>query len=624
MTPPSDALPTHYRFGDLTLDTARRSVSRHGQPIELKALDFDLLRFLVESAPNVVNADALAEKVWGRHFVSPENVAQRVMLLRQSLSDDANRPRYIETVRNKGYRLIPLVNTMQPEETHISTRRGPVPAGALMLAVCLVAVAGYRLTRTSGPPAPLPSSIAVLPFENLSPDPDHAFFAAGLHGEILSQLAKIAALNVIGQPSTQRLAESGQSAQEIAAVLNVETVLYATVEYAGGRVRIRPQLISGATGQTVWAESYDRAFENIFAIESEIAAEVANALKAQFTIAEQAAVDTPATSSTEAHEAYLRARYVQGASPAIALEYLDEATRHDPRYPLAYAAKAEILAASLVAQFGREAAAPSEWNALEERVVAAADEALRLDPDLWLARHALGTLHERRWRWTQARAEYDRAAPFTPRGVRRMGDAEPFLRDLDFTDFLREQRAIVTLNPLVAFEHWVLGLGHAYSGDAVAASVEFREAVSLEPDRPIFRIWLGHTHGILGRRDEALAELRRAEQLPRVHDTGLTIANLAYAYAQNGSPGDARRLFDVLATKAPDRRHQAGNWALAYLAVGDFDAARVALETVIEKIAKQEPDAGHLTLRLIRTNIYSDAVLEQPEFVALRAQLRGR
>ena len=176
-----------------------------------------------------------------------------------------------------------------------------------------------------------------------------------------------------------------------------------------------------------------------------------------------------------------------------------------------------------------------------------------------------------------------------------MGDAGGFLQELDFTDALSEQRVIVTLDPLVAIEHWVLGLYHAYSGDAGAASAEFREAVSLGPDSAIFRIWLGHTHGILGRRDEALVEFRRAEQLPRIHDTGLSIANLAYAYAQNGSHDDARRLFDLLATKAPDRRHQAANWALAYLAVGDLDAARGALETVIEKIAKQEPDAGHLT-----------------------------
>src|SRR5512134_1765354 len=142
MITPADGLPNLYRFADLTLDVTRRAVLREGEPIELKALDFDLLRFLVASAPNVVNADALAEKVWGRHFVSPENVAQRVMLLRQSLDDDANRPRYIETVRNKGYRLIPAVKSAPVPDIHTTPpRRWLAPsAAALVLAVGLVAV----------------------------------------------------------------------------------------------------------------------------------------------------------------------------------------------------------------------------------------------------------------------------------------------------------------------------------------------------------------------------------------------------------------------------------------------------------------------------------------------------
>src|SRR6188474_3054993 len=145
MTNDSNNSPTSYRFADLTLDVARRSVARGGQPIELKALDFDLLRFLVEASPNVVNADVLAEKVWGRHFVSPENVAQRVMLLRQSLSDDANRPRYIETIRNKGYRLVPLVERLPAERSRPALRSPWLTAGAmaLLLAVGLLSTAAY-------------------------------------------------------------------------------------------------------------------------------------------------------------------------------------------------------------------------------------------------------------------------------------------------------------------------------------------------------------------------------------------------------------------------------------------------------------------------------------------------
>src|SRR5688572_9021830 len=146
MTSPADDLASNYRFADLTLDVARRCVTRQGQTIELKALDFDLLRFLVEQAPDVVNADVLAEKVWGRHFVSPENVAQRVMLLRQSLADDANRPRYIETVRNKGYRLIPVVERVPAEAPRAAPERRwlvPATAAALLVVVVLTVGAAY-------------------------------------------------------------------------------------------------------------------------------------------------------------------------------------------------------------------------------------------------------------------------------------------------------------------------------------------------------------------------------------------------------------------------------------------------------------------------------------------------
>ena len=243
---------------------------------------------------------------------------------------------------------------------------------------------------------------------------------------------------------------------------------------------------------------------------------------------------------------------------------------------------------------------------------------------MWLAHTALGNLHERRWRWTEALAEYERAARSAPRSVRHVPEFEPFFRNLDFAANIREQREIVALNPGVAGEQWVLGLYHAYERDADAAAAAFREAVSLAPSNPLYHTWLAHAESMLGRRAEALRELRRAEQLPIAYNASISLTNLAYAYAQNGSAEDARRLVDLLATRATDRRHHAGHWALAHLAVGDLEAARRSLEVVIDKIAKQEPDAGYLTLRLIRANIYSDPVLDEPGFAALREQLRGR
>ena len=515
----------------------------------------DTLCHLVTRAGHVVTKRELLEAIWP-HVVVEENNLEPSHLAAATCARRAARRASVHRDRawaglslrgarkhatrgdSGGTRREPGGERTGPRRWASRTARGHRAAGVWALgAAVLAGVLALAWNLGADRDAPLSNSVAVLPFENLSPDPDNAFFAAGLHGEILSQLAKISALNVIGQTSMLRIADPTRTLQQIAAELDVETVLHATVEYADGRVRIRPQLIAGATGQTLWAESYDRGFEDIFAIQSEIAAEIANALRAEFSVAEQSAIDTPPTTSPAAYAAYLRARNVANPSDNLALEYLDEATRLDPDFALAHAAKAEALANRLNATIGQEAADPSEWQELERRIRAAADEALRLDPDVWLAHTALGNLHERRWRWTEALAEYERAARSAPRSVRRVPEFEPFFRNLDFAANIREQREIVALNPGVAGEQWVLGLYHAYERDADAAAAAFREAVSLAPSNPLYHIWLAHAESMLGRREEALRELRRAEQLPIAYNASISLTNLAYAYAQNGSAG---------------------------------------------------------------------------------------
>jgi TolB-like protein/DNA-binding winged helix-turn-helix (wHTH) protein len=636
----SESQPT-YVFEGFRLDTQHRTLfGADGRPVPLPPKTLDTLCHLVARAGQVVRKRDLMEAVWPHVVVEENNLNQAISQLRRALGEKPDDRRFIVTEPGRGYRFVarldedtaaredppasPVVN--EPPPARLGRPRGARRrlAGTWALGLALTAgVVGLAWYLAANRDAPLPNSIAVLPFENLSANPDNAFFAAGLHGEILSQLAKISALNVIGQSSMLRISASGRSLQEIADELNVETVLHATVEYAEGRVRIRPQLVAGTTGQTLWAESYERGFEDIFLIESEIATEIAAALRAEFSVAEQTAVETPPTSSPEAYAAYLRARNVRNTSPALSFEYLDEATRLDPNFALAHAAKAEQLADALITRSSGEAADSSAVDELERRILAAAGEALRLDGNVWLAHFALGNLHEHRWRWTEALRAHEQAARTAPRGVRRVPDFEPFFRDLDFTRNIREQREIVALDPLVAGEHWVLGLQHAYAHDAPAAAAAFRQAVSLDPDDRVAHIWLAHAETMLGRSEEALRELGRAEQVALPHNS-VGIANLAYAYARNDRPADARRLFELLSATAGDRRHQAGNWALAHFAVGDIESARAALETVVEKIANQEPDAGYLTLRFIRANPYSDPALEEPAIAALREQLRGR
>jgi TolB-like protein/DNA-binding winged helix-turn-helix (wHTH) protein/Flp pilus assembly protein TadD len=635
---------TVYSFEGFRLDAQHRVLSRaSGEAIPLPPKVLDTLLYFVERPGELLDKRRLLEAIWPHVVVEENSLNQAISQLRRVLGERPEDHRFIVTEPGRGFRFVATVSiggedaASEPFQPNVGAAAEPhrargagkalarlpywAAAAALVLALALTMGAAWRYRQARD--TPLPKSIAVLPFENLSADPDDAFFAVGLHGEIINQLSKISALNVIGQPSMLRIAAMDKSIPEIARELKVETVLHATVQYADGRVRIIPQLVAGDTGKTLWAERYDRDFDDVFAIESDLAREIAKELEAELTSDEQTAVDKPPTKSSSAYALYLQAQSVRRSSSQLALEYLGDATRLDPDFALAYAAKAEVLAGRFIAQLGSEAASPAQWDELERETRAAAERALALESDLWLAHVALGNLHERRWRWTEAEREYVQAAHMRPGGAINQ-DLEAWMQDdLDFRKRIRVQREIIALDPLVGIEHWVLGLYHAYSLDATDAAAAFREAVALEPDVVVYHVWLAHAEGMLGNRGAATAELRRAEQLPAAHASSITIANLAYAYAQNGLHEDARRLLGVLETKAPDRRHHAGNWALAYLAVGDFEEARNSLEQVRVKIANEEPDAGYLALRLIRANMYSDPALEEPSFAALRKQLKG-
>ena len=165
--------------------------------------------------------------------------------------------------------------------------------------------------------AVLPNSVAVLPFENLSLDPEDAFFAIGIHDTILNELAKISALNVIARTSMERYANSDQTIQEIAEELNVETVMEGSVQYAEGRVLITAQLIDPRTNTHLWSDSYNREFSDIFAIQADIAMNIANALEAEFSLEEQASIEETPTDSPEAYVLYLRATTIFFEEPGL-------------------------------------------------------------------------------------------------------------------------------------------------------------------------------------------------------------------------------------------------------------------------------------------------------------------
>jgi len=222
-------------------------------------------------------------------------------------------------------------------------------------------------------------SIAVLPFENLSRDPDNAYFATGIQDEILTRIAKIGALKVISRVSTKQYSSRPDNLSEIAHQLGVANILEGSVQKAAGQVHVNVQLISAATDEHLWAESYDRKLENIFGVEAEVAAAVAEALKAKLTGAEQHALEQKPTNNPQAYDAYLRGIALYGEANTLdeqskSIQPFEEAVRLDPNFAMAWAMLARL---NSFWYWGVEAT-PSRRAAAQKSL----DTTLRLRPDL--------------------------------------------------------------------------------------------------------------------------------------------------------------------------------------------------------------------------------------------------
>jgi TolB-like protein/DNA-binding winged helix-turn-helix (wHTH) protein/Flp pilus assembly protein TadD len=623
-----DTSTGRYQIGDLTLDLTEKRVERRGRPIELGRLNFDLLRVLAEAFPGIVTHDELAERVWGRHFVSPENIAQRVMLLRQSLSDDASRPRYVEAVRGRGYRLIPTVQPLQDSQR--LGRRWPHAAAIILLLLISATATLWRPRDPSSSVEPVPNSIAVLPFEDLSPNPDDAFLASGIHALIIDQLSKVPDISVIGRTSVRRYADADETIQDIAAALRVETILEGTVFYADDRVRITTTLIDASSRTTRWSDTYDRALDDVFAIQADIALNVARALGAQLVSAHAPYGTRPATHSPEAAELYLRAvdagSVVNTVDTELQQRSLDLALNFDPNFANAYALKAELYALAVVDRADRNMggrAAEGMVAGLRELALENANKALALDPESARAYSAIAMIHRFYWHWVDALEASGNAYARSPNDVRVLNGYSELLSWMGrHEQALRHAERIVELDPTSPAARWRLGIALAEAQRPIEAAVALAEAARIAPASAAIRHWQGRVEAVRGNRDEALSLLRRAERLAQGALVSPTLtAGLLYSYARIGQTEDVRRLRESLDTMAAAGPVGAGTWALTSLALGDTGEALRWLRAAVEKIESHVPDAGFLNLMTIKTNLMADPVLEDARFVELRNRI---
>jgi len=398
-----------------------------------------------------------------------------------------------------------------------------------------------RYTAREGRPggASLPQkSIAVLPFENLSRDPDNAYFTEGVQEEILTRLAKIADLKVISRASTQRYKSSPDDLPQIARRLGVANFLEGSVQKAADRVRVSVQLINAPDDAHLWAETYDRHLTDIFAVESEIATKIADTLKAKLTGSEQHAIAVRPTNNSEAHQLYLKGRYFWNKRTAhdftTAIQYFQQAIDKDPGFALAYTGLADTYV--LLSGFG--AASPKDSL---PKAKAAAQKALELDSSLGEAHAALAqALFAYEFKFAEANREFRRAielnpnyatahhwyaeSGLTPLGrfdeaiveIKRALELDPLSLIINadvgtvlfnarrFDDSIEQLRTTVQMDPGFYYAHWALGEALEIKGRTKEAMAENEKALALIQEDPLPLALLGHVYARTGRRDEAL------------------------------------------------------------------------------------------------------------------------
>ena len=445
-------------------------------------------------------------------------------------------------------------------------------------------------------------SIAVLPFGNLSRDPDNEYFAAGIQDEIITRLAQVSDLKVISCTSTQRYKGSGQNLRQIASELGVTNILEGSVQKANDQVHVNVQLLNALTDSHLWADTFDRKLTDVFGVESEIAKTIADTLRAKLTGREAATLSARPTENSAAHDLYLKGRFFWNKRNTNdlkkALTYFQQASNEDPSYALAWSGIADVYV--LLPLFGGANPADAYPKAKE-----AANKAVALDPNLAEPHAALGLIGNIfDFDFALSLREFEKAIAFNPNyATAHHWFGNSLLECIgDFERSIVEVRRALELDPLSIAINVDLGYSYYFAGRYPEGIAQIRKALDLDPNSYYAHYNLGQVLEMSGDLPGAISEYEKAVTL----DTDpYPLALLGHAQALRGNREGALKILQQLAAAsryAPD--YSVG---LVYLGLGD---KKQAMDWFEKSFAQRQPDMNTIRFDPLLKSLHGDARFE--------------
>jgi len=578
------------RFGPFELEARAGELRRAGRRVRLQEQPLQILIALLERPGDLVTREELQRRLWpdGTFVGFDDGLNTAVMRLRGALGDGAERPRYVETVPRRGYRFVGVVGPPQPEQAASApsestavpriAHRGRVMATAGVIAVVLLGVLAQRFRW--GQPGTLAAvrSIAVLPLENLSNDAGQDAFADAMTDELITSLAGISSLRVISRGSVMQFRHAKAPLPEIGRRLGVDALVEGTVVRDGERVRVTAQLIEAAADRHLWADSYERDLRDVLTLQREVAAAIADEIRANLTTRERARLTTPMSIAPESYLAFIRGRsyWNQRTESALlkGIEAFRQAVDLDPNAANAYAGLALCYTALGYGSY----LAPS---VAFEAASAAARKGLALDPALAEAEAALAYVAlYYDWQFADADRRFRHALDLDPASVTAHDWYSVYLTAMGRFDQARtEIRRAQELDPLSPAVATDVGFGAYYAGRYGEAVADLRSTLDINPSFPLAHLWLGRAYEEQRRFEDAIREF--GETRKGLGDWPVALAAVGHAAGVAGRRADAEAVLDRLSELARHQYVTEYGVALVHAGLGDREAAFTWLDRAV-------------------------------------------